>query len=117
MIHKMLSLVCVVCILDSVAAHGNEQQAKELAAKALELAAGKDIEQAAALMKKAALLAPTNDMYLGHLSELEFKTGKFADGLEHARAAIKLNDKVAAYYLLGAMHALKEQELDLAREL
>ena len=117
MIHKMmLSLVCVLCVLDSVAAQGDERQAKELAAKALELAQGKEFEQAAALMKKAALLAPTNDTYFGQLSELEFKAGKFADGLEHARAAIKLNDKVAAYYLLGAMHALKEQELELARE-
>jgi len=117
MIHKiMLSLVCVLCVLESVAAQGDERQAKDLAAKASELAGRKEFEQAAALMKKAVLLAPANDKYLGDLSELEFKTGKFADGLEHARAAIKLNDKVATYYLLGAMHALKEQERELARE-
>src|SRR5437870_3962853 len=103
-----LGVLVMVCV--AIRAQGTEQQAKELVVKAQEFAKAKDFEQALALMKKAIALIPDNDAYLGMTSELEFKAGKFADGLEHARAAMKLNDKAGAYYLMAALHAYKEQE-------
>jgi len=93
-----------------------EQEAKELVAKAQELAKAKELVQAIPLMKKAIQLAPKNDQYLAFLSDFEMKADQFADGLEHALAAIKLNDKVGAYYVLAAGNAFWDQDLDQARQ-
>ena len=82
----------------------------------VELAKEKNFDQAITSMKKAVELAPRNDLYLAMLSDYELKASKFADGLEHAAAAIKLNDKVGAYYVLAAANAYADQEIDRARE-
>jgi tetratricopeptide (TPR) repeat protein len=112
---RMLSVLCVLVLLAVVQAQGTEEQAKELVAKAQELAKAKSFEQALALMNKVIALVPNNDSYLGMTSELEFKVGKYAEGLEHAKAAIKLNDKNGAYYILAAYHSFKQQEFDQAK--
>ena len=67
-------------------------------------------------MKKVVKLDPKNDGHLATLSDLERQTGKYADGIEHALQAIKINDKVPTYYLLVAINAYNDQDLDLARE-
>jgi tetratricopeptide (TPR) repeat protein len=103
-------------VLIPVAARAQDaEQAKELVAKAQELAKSKELAPAIALMQKAVDLAPRNDSYLAFLSDLEYKAGKYAAGLEHAAQAIKLNDKVGAYYTLAALNAYKDQEIDRAR--
>src|SRR5204863_87389 len=89
---------------------------KQLAEKAQELAKEKKYDQAIASMKKAIELAPRNDLYLAMVSDYELNAGKFAAGHEHAAAAIKLNDKVGAYYVLAAANAYSDQEIDKARE-
>ncbi|HMF20474.1 MAG TPA: transglutaminase domain-containing protein [Gemmataceae bacterium] len=113
---RMLSVLCVLVLLAAVVhAQGTEEQAKELVAKAQELAKAKNFGQALALMTKVIALVPNNDSYLGMTSELEFKVGKYAEGLEHAKAAIKLNDKNGDYYILAAYHSFKQQEFDQAK--
>jgi tetratricopeptide (TPR) repeat protein len=92
-----------------------DAQAKQLAAKAQELAQVKDFEGAIAHMKKAVALAPRNDLYLAMTSDYELKAGKFADGLEHAMQAIKLNDKDGAYFVIAAANAYSDQDLERAR--
>jgi tetratricopeptide (TPR) repeat protein len=115
MIRTSFSILGIFLLAAAIGAQGTEQQAKELVAQAQELAKGKDFEQALALMKKVIALVPDNDSYLGMTSDLEYRTGKYADGLKHAQAAIKLNDKGAPYYVMAALLAVKEQELDQAR--
>jgi tetratricopeptide (TPR) repeat protein len=112
-----MSILGVLVLMGAVVrAQDTEKQAKEMVVKAQELAKSMNFEQSLALMKKVIALVPSNDSYLGMTSELEFKVGKYAEGLEHARAAIKLNDKAGQYYLMAALHSYKEQELDQARE-
>lgn len=113
---RMISILGVLVLVGAVVrAQGTEQQAKELVGKAQELAKAKNFEQALALMNKVIALVPKNDSYLGMTSELEFKVGKYTEGLEHAKAAIKLNDKNGAYYIMAALHSFKEQEFDQAK--
>src|SRR4029077_9706021 len=92
-----------------------ESQAKQLVAKAQELAGAKDFVEAIAFMKKAVALAPRNDLYLAMTSDYELKAGKFADGVEHATQAIKLNDKDGGYFVIAAANAYADQDLDRAR--
>lgn len=112
----MIFVSANLLFLLSLATQAGEQEAKELVAKAQELAKAKELNQAIALMKKVVALAPKNDQYLAYLSDFEMKAEKFADGLEHAQAAIKVNDKVGAYYVLAAGNAFWNQDLDKARE-
>jgi tetratricopeptide (TPR) repeat protein len=92
-------------------------QAKQLVAKAQELAHAKDFTAAIDHMKKAIALAPTNDLYLAMTSDYELKAGKFADGVEHAMRAIKLNDKDGGYFVIGAANAYGSQDLEKTRAL
>jgi transglutaminase-like putative cysteine protease len=84
--------------------------------EAQELAKGQKFDEAIAAIKKAIELAPRNDLYLATASDYEFRAGRYADGLEHALQAIKINDKVGAYYALVAANAIGTQDLDRARE-
>jgi tetratricopeptide (TPR) repeat protein len=93
-----------------------EAEARKSAEEAVELAKGKKLDEAIAAMKKAIELAPRNDLYLARASDYEMQAGKFADGLEHAQKAIRLNGKVGAYYVLAAANAVGVQDLDRARE-
>jgi tetratricopeptide (TPR) repeat protein len=82
---------------------------------AKKLAAAKKFAEAAGAMKDAIRLAPRNDLYLALADDCEREAGLFADGLEHAQQAVKLNDKVGLYYALAATHAYGLQKFDLGR--
>src|SRR5262249_53692699 len=73
-------------------------------------------DEAVEAMKKVVKLVPGNDQLLASLSDLERQSGKFADGFEHALQAIKINDKVPAYFILAAMNAYSDHDLEHARE-
>jgi tetratricopeptide (TPR) repeat protein len=107
-----------VLLAVGVSARGQDSSAEgqKLVEEAAALAKADKFDEAIAAMKKAVALAPRNDLYLATLSQYEFRAKKFADGLEHARAALKLNDKVGTYYVLVAGNAAGNQDLDVARE-
>jgi tetratricopeptide (TPR) repeat protein len=92
------------------------EEARQLAEKAQERAKAEKFDEAITLMKKALQLDPRNDEHLGRASLYEFKAGKFAEGLEHALQAVRLNDKVGAYHVLVAYNAVGEQDLELGRK-
>jgi tetratricopeptide (TPR) repeat protein len=108
-------LVCLSLIHASRGQDG-AADAKQLVAKAKDLADAKDFAAAAVQMKKAVALDPKNDLYLAMTGDYELKAGNFAAGLEHAVQAIKLNDKVGAYYVIAAANAYSDQEVERARE-
>ncbi|HEV3142754.1 MAG TPA: hypothetical protein VGZ47_02600, partial [Gemmataceae bacterium] len=103
-----------VTFVPQVFGQDKESQAQELVAKAKELARAKDFVEAIACMKKAVALAPHSDLYLAMTSDYELKAGKFADGVEHAMQAIKLNDKDGGYFVIAAANAYADQDLDRA---
>ncbi len=113
----LLAIACLATLPPTLlqGQEGPEQEAK-LVQKAQELAGAKQFEQAVATMNKALQFAPRNDLYLAMTSEYEYKAGAFAAGLEHARKAIQLNNKVGAYYVLASGNAYANQDLDVARE-
>src|SRR3989442_14763212 len=98
--HPFLGAVCLFALTLPVRGQDAEQEAKQLAQKAQELGQAQKYDEAITAMKKAVQLAPKNDLYLAMTSDYEFKAGRFADGVEHALQAIKLNDKVGQYYAL-----------------
>jgi transglutaminase-like putative cysteine protease len=97
-------------------AQDNSDEAQRLFRQGQDLVKSEKYDQALDALKKAVQLAPSNDLFLATLSDCEFKAGHFADGLEHAQQAIKLNDKAGPYYVLAAANAYGEQDLDRARE-
>jgi hypothetical protein len=114
----LLCLAGVVALTPGWSARGADaaEDAQKLAQQAQELAKAEKFDQAIDAMKKASQLAPSNDLYLATTSDYELKAGKYTDGIEHALQAIKLNDKVGAYYVLVAANAVGDQDLDRARE-
>jgi tetratricopeptide (TPR) repeat protein len=91
-------------------------EAKALIAKAEELAKARDLDGAVSFLEKAVQGAPDNDLLFGALSDFEFKAGKFALGLKHARKAIALQPAKGAYYCLAAVNAYGEQDVAKCRE-
>jgi tetratricopeptide (TPR) repeat protein len=112
----MLGALTLVCTLPAIG-QDNTEEVQKIMQQAQDLAKAKKFDQAVVLMKKAIQLAPTNDLALATTSDYEFKAGKYADGLDHALQAIKLNDKVGAYHVLAASNAFGNQDLDRAREI
>jgi tetratricopeptide (TPR) repeat protein len=116
---KGIVVACVIGILAlarPVLGQDAAAEARQLAEKADQLAREKKLEEAVAAARKAIQLAPKDDRYLALASEYEMRAGKYADGLEHALQALKINDKVGGYYVLAAGNALGNQDLDRARE-
>jgi len=106
-----------ICLLLSIArSSAQDAYAKQLLAKARELAQAKDFVGAIAHMIKASALEPRNDLYLAMISDFELKAGKFTDGVAHAREAIRLNDKDGGYYVVAAANSYWDQDLDAARD-
>jgi tetratricopeptide (TPR) repeat protein len=95
-------------------ARGDEAEERQLVEQATRLARENKFAEALDVVKKVIRLAPDNDRYLATASELERRLGRFEDGLEHARAAIKINDKVGLYYGLAAAHAYGAADPELA---
>ncbi len=94
----------------------SEKQAQELAKEAQQYVQSKQIDQARTAIKKAIQLAPKNPLFLALAGDIEMKAESPATALEYARQAIKLNDKVGAFYNLAAFAALCNRDLDQARE-
>jgi tetratricopeptide (TPR) repeat protein len=94
---------------------GADSEAPKLFEQAQALAKEKKLTEAIRALRKAVELAPANDKYLAVLSDLEREAGHFTDGLEHARRAIAINDKVAVYYILATANAYLNQDLQQAR--
>jgi tetratricopeptide (TPR) repeat protein len=111
----VISVLALAAGLSAFAKDSTEEAAK-LFQEAQDLAKTQKFEQAATLLQKVIKLVPDNDRYLAMASEYEFKSGQYADGVEHALQAIKLNDKVGDYYVLVAANAQGDQDLDRARE-
>jgi tetratricopeptide (TPR) repeat protein len=117
-----LSIVVVASLLTLVggpparAQDANAKEIQELLQEVQRHVNAQKLDDAVATLKKVVKLAPDNDGYLVLLSDFERQTGKFADGLEHAQQAIKINDKVPQYFLLVAIHAYNLHDLERARE-
>jgi tetratricopeptide (TPR) repeat protein len=114
--HTLAAVVLFMGPFVFAIAQNTDSDAKELVDKAQASAKAQKFDEAVVLMKKALELASRNDQYLGMTSEFEYKAGKYADGLQHALEAIKLNDKVGTYYVLAAAHSMWLQDLDRARD-
>src|SRR4051794_27860615 len=114
----VLGIGSVLALVPVTAGFGREaeQEVQQLLRKARDLAGDSKFDEAADTMKEALKLAPGNDLYLAMTSDFERQAGRFADGLEHARQAIKLNDKVGAYYVIAAANAYGDQDPETARE-
>jgi tetratricopeptide (TPR) repeat protein len=95
---------------------GAADDAEQLVQQADRLAREKKYDEALDAMYKALKLAPTNDRYLGVASEIERRAGRFADGVTHAVAAAKINDKIGLYYALAAANAYGNQDPEAARQ-
>jgi hypothetical protein len=97
-------------------ARGDEREAEVLRLEAEQLVREKKLDQALEAIHKAIEMAPRNDRYLMVASEIERRTGRFADGVQHALAAIKINNRVGLYYALVAANAYGDQQAELALE-
>ena len=112
------AMVCLVAPLLGIpgVARGDEQEAKQFAEQAKQLASEKKYDRAIEAIRKAIEMAPRNDQYLMMASEIERRAGRYAEGVKDALAAIKINDKVYLYYALVAANAYGNQEPELALE-
>src|SRR5262249_50804046 len=82
--------------------------------KAGQLARDGKFAEALDAVKQVLKLSPDNDRYLALASDFERRLGRFADGLEHARAAIKINDKIGLYHGLAAVNAYGTGDPEMA---
>ena len=115
----VVALACSLSLVQILPARGPapaEQELQQLLQEAQKFLDAQKLDEAVAVLKKATKLAPNSDKLFASISDLERQTGKYADGIEHALQAIKLNDKVPTYYLLVAINAYNLQDLDRARE-
>jgi tetratricopeptide (TPR) repeat protein len=108
---------CFAFILDAPADEQNDKtDAAALVQKALDLAKQKKYDKALDVMHKIIDKEPNNDRVLLITSDIERRAGRFADGLRHAQAALKLNDKVPLYYAMIAANAYGDEQPELALE-
>lgn len=110
----ILLAACVLCAGPAGRAD-DLKGADELMQMADKLAKDKKPDEAFEAAQKAAKLVPSNDRAQAIASEYARRAGRFAEGLELAHAAIKLNDKVGVYHALAMAHAYGLQDLDEAR--
>ncbi len=114
--HSIL-VVAIACTLSlTTVTAGPDPEVQRLLLEAQKHLDAKKPDEAVAVLKKIVKLTPADDKLLATLSDLERQTGKFADGMEHALAALKINDKVPTYPLLVAINAYNLHDLDRARE-
>jgi tetratricopeptide (TPR) repeat protein len=114
MTRKLFLVPAMLCLFVPAPVRGDEQEARQLAQKAEQLFRDKKYDDAVDAIHKAIAMAPSNDRYLMMASEIERRAGRFADGVKHALAAIKINDKDGLYYALVAANAYGNQDPDLA---
>ncbi len=113
---RVLAMIALLAVLVPGFVRGDERVAEVLAKEAEELARDKKFDQALEAIHKAIAMAPRSDRYLMVASEIERRAGRFADGLQHAQAAIKINGRVGLYYTLAALNAYGDQQGELALE-
>jgi tetratricopeptide (TPR) repeat protein len=117
---RLLFLLAVHLTIPGGGAFASGQDAvtgvKALISRAEELAKARDLDGAIGLLDKAIQSAPDNDVLLGAISDFEFKAGRFASGLKHARKAVALQPAKGAYYCLAAVNAYGEQDVAKCRE-
>jgi tetratricopeptide (TPR) repeat protein len=112
--HFLAACVVALALAGIPHARGDEAEERQLLEQVGRLGNEGKFAEALDAVKKALRLAPDNDRYLALASDFERRLGRFADGLEHARAAIKSNDKVGLYYGLAAVNAYGIAEPELA---
>src|SRR5437879_5957130 len=78
-----------------------QDEVEQLAVKAQELARAKDFDQAVLLMRKVIQLAPQSDQFLGIISDMELKAGKFADGLAYQSATYEISGAKSSRLIKG----------------
>jgi tetratricopeptide (TPR) repeat protein len=121
MMRKLFLVPATACLLalllDAPAdVRGDEEDAPKLIQRAIDLARDKKYDEAIDAIHKAIKKEPNNDRALMFASDIERRAGRFADGLQHAKEAIKINDKVGLYYALVAANAYGIEEPELALE-
>jgi transglutaminase-like putative cysteine protease len=112
----VLLAACALALVPVVSSRGGDDaaEAQKLAGEAERLARDKKYDEALAAIRKALEIQPGSDRTLALASEIERRAGRFADGVQHALAAVKINDKVGLYYLLVAANAYGNQDPELA---
>lgn len=105
----------VLVLLCAGPALAQSEDAKKLFQQGQELVKEQKFDEAIVALKKAIEAEPRNDLYIATLSDAAFKAGRYAEGLEHALLAVKLNDKAGPYHVLVAANALGNQDIDKAR--
>ncbi len=104
-------------LLEAPADEKNDKtDASALLRMAVDLAKQKKYDEALEIAHKVIDKEPNNDRALLITSDIERRAGRFADGLRHARSALKLNDKVPLYYAMIAANAYGNEEPELALE-
>jgi tetratricopeptide (TPR) repeat protein len=112
-----LAVCCLLALFGAASAQdAPDKEVQQLFEKAKGLAKDGKYDQAAELMRQAVKLAPGNDVVLAVTSEIERQAGEYTQALEHARQALRINDKAGQYYVLAAAAAFGAQDLDAARE-
>lgn len=116
----MRKLLLVPAILFSFAlvldAPADETDPAKLMQKSIDLLRAKKYDEAREAIDKVIEKEPKNDRARMIASEIGRLSGHFADGLRHAQAALKINDKVPLYYALIAANAYYSEEPELALE-
>src|SRR5437868_1884280 len=94
--------IALLALVQGMPAFGQdaEQEARQLLEQAAEFEKAKKFEEAARVVRKVIKLVPGNDACLAVASHYERLAGDYAEGVEHALQAIKINDKVPAYFVL-----------------
>ena len=111
------TMCLLALLLDAPAdARGDEEDVPKLIQHAFELARDKKYDEALDTIQKALKKEPNNDRALMVASDIERRAGRFADGIRHAKDAIKVNDKEGLYYALVAANAYGNEEPELALE-
>jgi tetratricopeptide (TPR) repeat protein len=93
-----------------------QEDAGKLFAQAQQQQKDGKLDEALGTIKKAIQLDPKNDRYLAFASNVARLAGKYAEGVQFAQDAVKINDKVALYHALLAFSACKHHDLDLCRD-
>jgi hypothetical protein len=111
-------MLLVIGLVLPGAARGQDDASKDSAklfAKAQELLKDAGPDQALVAVKKALALEPRNERYLIFASNTARLANKFAEGVDFAQQAVKVNDQLAVSHALLAFNACKDHDLELCR--
>jgi tetratricopeptide (TPR) repeat protein len=102
------------CVLAASRAAADVEQ---LIREADRLAREKKYDDAVEVIHKALKEAPENELALFVAAQVERRAGRFAEGLEHSLAAIKINYNKPVYHVLAAANAYGTQDAEQALKL